>query len=50
MKTMSGTALWHHPGHLVPIRYVLIRDTAGELRLQAFLCTNLKADPVNILR
>ncbi len=47
---LSGTALWHHPGRLVPIRYVVVRDVAGELRPQAFLCTDLKADPVDILR
>ena len=50
VEIMSGTALWHHPGHLVPIRYVMVRDLAGELRPQAFLCTDLKADPVDILR
>ena len=32
VEIMSGTALWHHPGRLVPIRYVLVRDVAGELR------------------
>ena len=50
VEIMSGTALWHHPGHFVPIRYVLVRDLAGDLRPQAFLCTDLKAEPVNILR
>jgi len=50
VEIMSSTALWHHPGRLVPIRYVLVRDVAGELRPQAFLCTDLKADPVDILR
>ena len=50
VEIMSGTALWHHPGRLVPIRYVMVRDVAGELRPQAFLCTDLKADPVDILR
>ena len=49
VEIMSGTALWHHPGRLVPIRYVLVRDVAGELRPQAFLCPDLKADPVDIL-
>jgi DDE superfamily endonuclease len=47
---VSGTAIWHHPGRLVPIRYVLVRDVVGELRPQAFLCTDLNADPVDILR
>ncbi len=50
VEIVSGTALWHHPGRLVPIRYVLVRDVAGELRPQAFLCTDLDADPVDILR
>ena len=50
VETVSGTALWHHPGRLVPIRYVLVRDVEGELRPQAFLCTDLDADPLDILR
>jgi hypothetical protein len=50
VEIVSGTALWHHPGRLVPIRYVLVRDVAGELRPQAFLCTDLDAKPVDILR
>ena len=47
---MSNTAIWYHPGRLVPIRYVLVRDVAGELKPQAFLCTDLDADPLDILR
>ncbi len=50
VEIVSGTALWHHPGRLVPIRYVLVRDVEGELRPQAFLCTDLDADPVDIRR
>jgi hypothetical protein len=46
----SGTALWHHPGMRVPIRWVLVRDPAGEREPHAFLCTDLDADPVDILR
>jgi hypothetical protein len=46
----SGTALWHHPGRQVPIRWVLVRDPSGEKEPQAFLCTDLDADPVDILR
>jgi hypothetical protein len=46
----SGTALWHHPGRQVPIRWVLVRDVAGEKQPQAFLCTDVEADPVSILR
>src|ERR1700729_3294616 len=50
VEIVSGTAIWHHPGRLVPIRYVLVRDVAGELKPQAFLCTDLDADPLDILR
>ena len=46
----SGTALWHHPGMRVAIRWVLVRDPSGEKGPQAFLCTDLTADPVDILR
>src|SRR6187551_781709 len=46
----SGTALWHHPGTCVPIRWVLVRDPSGEKEPQAFLCTDLDADPVDVLR
>jgi hypothetical protein len=50
VEIVTGTALWHHPGRLVPIRYVLVRDVEGELRPQAFLCTDLEIDPLDILR
>jgi hypothetical protein len=33
----------------VPIRYVLIRDPLGKLAPQALLCTDLSADPVQIV-
>ena len=46
----SGTALWYHPGKRVPIRWVLVRDVAGEFEPQAFLCTDLAADPLDVLR
>ena len=46
----SGTALWHRPGMRVPIRWVLVRDPSGEKEPQAFLCTDLDADPVDVLR
>src|ERR671926_593796 len=50
LDIVSGTALWHHPGRQVPIRWVLVRDVAGEKQPQAFLCTDMEADPVSILR
>jgi hypothetical protein len=46
----SGTALWHHPGMRVAIRWVLVRDPLREKEPQAFLCTDLRADPVDVLR
>ena len=46
----SGPALWHHPGRRVAIRWVLVRDPSGEKEPQAFLCTDLNADPADILR
>src|SRR3954452_19072162 len=45
----SGTAVWHHPGMRVPIRWVLVRDAEGEREPQAFLCTDLEADPATVL-
>jgi hypothetical protein len=50
VEIVSATALWNHPGRRVPIRYVLVRDPMGELESQAFLCTDLEADPLDILR
>jgi hypothetical protein len=50
LDIVSGTALWHHPGMQVPIRWVLVRDPEGEKEPQAFLCTDLDTDPVDILR
>jgi hypothetical protein len=49
-RMVSGTAVWNHPGRRVPIRYVLVRDPQGELEPQAFLCTDLDAGPLDILR
>jgi hypothetical protein len=50
VEIISGTALWNNPGRRVPIRYVLVRDPTGELEPQAFLCTDLDAAPLDILR
>jgi hypothetical protein len=32
------------------MRYVLVADPAGKLRMEAFFCTDLEATPVQILR
>lgn len=50
LDIITGTALWDHPGRRVPIRYVLVQDPHGKLEPQAFLCTDLLADPLDILR
>jgi hypothetical protein len=47
----SRTALWYTP-RLPPvaIRYVLVADPEGKLRMEAFFCTDLGATPVEILQ
>jgi hypothetical protein len=53
LKTLwvfSRTALWYTPRQLpVAIRYVLVADPEGKLRMEAFCCTDLEATPVEIL-
>jgi DDE superfamily endonuclease len=47
----SGSAVWYHPGQqVVPIRWVLVRDVAGEFEPQGFVCTDPGADPLDVLR
>ncbi|WP_376967715.1 transposase (plasmid) [Azospirillum sp. A26] len=50
LEISSGTALWYHPGKQVPIRWVLVRDVQGGFEPQGFLCTDLQADPLDVLR
>jgi hypothetical protein len=50
IELISGTALWYHPGKRVPIRWLLVRDVAGEFEPQGFLCTDPGADPFDVLR
>jgi hypothetical protein len=46
----SLTALWYTPGvPPVDIRYVLVCDPVGKLRLDAFFCPDLQATPEQIL-
>ena len=50
VEVISASCLWRHPGKTpVPIRYVLIRDPEGKFDTQALLCTNLSAEPVQVL-
>jgi hypothetical protein len=50
VELASATAVWYHTGlPPVPIRWVLIRDPAGGFEPQALLCTDLMADPAQIV-
>src|SRR5215475_666273 len=53
LKTLwvfSRTALWYTPRQPpVAIRYVLVADLEGKLRMEAFFCTDLEATPEQIL-
>jgi hypothetical protein len=50
VEVASDTAVWYHTGlPPVPIRWVLIRDPQGGFDPQALLCTDLAADPAQIL-
>jgi hypothetical protein len=47
----SRTALWYTPKWPpVAIRYVVVADPEGKLRMEAFFCTDLEATPVEILQ
>ena len=51
VEIASATAVWYSTGlFAVPVRWVLIRDPGGEFKTQALLCTDLDADPEEILR
>ncbi len=50
VEVASATAVWYHGGlPPVPLRWVLIRDPAARFTTQALLCTDLAADPAQIL-
>lgn len=50
LEVATGTAVWYHAGlPVVPLRWVLVRDPAGELDPTAFLCTRESLTPVEIL-
>jgi hypothetical protein len=50
VEVASKTAVWYHAGlPPVPLRWVLIRDPQGVFATQALLCTDLHADPEQIL-
>jgi hypothetical protein len=50
VEIATGTALWYRGGMPpVPIRWLLVRDPSGELEPQAFLATDIEAQPHDIL-
>jgi hypothetical protein len=50
VEIACATAVWYSTGlPAVPVRWVLIRDPQGEFKTQALLCTDLEADPEEIL-
>jgi hypothetical protein len=50
VEVVSETAVWYHSGLApVPIRWVLIRDPDGKFAPQALLCTDLTAEPAQVL-
>ena len=50
IEITSGTAVWFHSGHpAVPIRWVIVRDPLGKFKTQALLCTDLQAQPAQIV-
>jgi hypothetical protein len=50
LELATGCAVWYHSGMpVVPLRWVLVRDPAGKLKPKAFLCTNQRARPIEVL-
>ena len=50
VEIASSTCVWYHTGlPVVPIRWALVRDPARKFEPQAFLCTNVEAEAVQVL-
>jgi hypothetical protein len=50
VEIATGTALWYRASvPPVPIRWLLVRDPSGQLEPQAFLATDVDAQPCDIL-
>jgi hypothetical protein len=50
VEAATGTALWYHPGApTVALRWVLLRDPAGQFEPQAFLSTDPSVVPAQII-
>jgi DDE superfamily endonuclease len=51
VEIASVTAVWYSTGlFAVPVRWVLVRDPGTKFKAQALLCTDLDADPEQIVR
>ncbi len=51
LQIASHTAVWYHTGlPALPIRWVLLKDPKGKFQPQALLCTDLSAQPLQILQ
>ena len=51
VEVSSKTTVWYSTGlPAVPVRWVLVRDPQGEFKPQALVCTDLDADPEEMLR
>jgi hypothetical protein len=51
VEIASATAVWYSTGlFAVPVRWVLVRDPERKFKTQALVCTDLYADPEEILR
>jgi hypothetical protein len=50
VEIASGCAMWNHPGRpVVPLRWLLVRDSTSELKPQAFLATDTDIQPADML-
>lgn len=50
VEIAAGTCVWYHTGMpVVPVKWVLVRDPQEKFETQAFLCTNLESEAVQIL-
>jgi hypothetical protein len=51
VEITSGTAVWDHSGMpVVPLRWVLIRESKGTFKPLALFCTDVSVKPIQILK
>lgn len=50
IEVASRTAVWYHSGlPPVPVRWVLLRDPQGRFETQGLLCTDVTAEPAQVI-